>query len=252
MTKPLRVTASVAILIFCLVSLALCVIYVVQLRLERRSEALLNDVGSLKLEVSTGADVMAIVQKYQGFEITDGWNSGCGPYDSSYAAVIRNDSINRIGLRFPILRFAVKPQGAAAQFMLKEGRLHCLIFRVYSFPPHDWKQLTVRAQAYPDQPGLEWPPSVPFGVEYESGNVWIFFTNLRPGATPEERRRAFDFDLSCMRRIGGCVAACEMMPTAWQEYLKKVREGGLTIPRQDLADSRCANRVATEPSPAPN
>ena len=195
---------------------------------------------------------MAIVQKYQGFEITDGWNSGCGPYDSSYAAVIRNDSINRIGMRFPILRFAVKPQGAAAQFMLKEGRLHCLTFRVYSFPPHDRKQLTVQAQAYPDRLGLGWPPSVPFGVEYESGNMWIFFTNLRPGATPEERRRTFDFDLSCMRRIGGCVAACEMMPAAWQEYLKKVREGGLTIPRQDLADPRCANRFATEPTPAPD
>jgi hypothetical protein len=107
-TKPLRVTALVATSILCLVGLALCVIYVAQLRLERRSEALLNDVGSLKLEVSTAADVMAIVQKYQGFGITDGWNSGCGPYDSSYAAVIRNDSINRIGMRFPILRFAVR------------------------------------------------------------------------------------------------------------------------------------------------
>ena len=154
MTRPLRVTALVATSILCLVGLALCVIYVAQLRLERRSDALLNDVGSLKLEVSTTADVMAIVQKYQGFEITDGWNSGCGPYDSSYAAVIRNDSINRIGMRFPILRFAVKPQGAAAQFMLEEGHLHCLTFRVYSFPPHDWKQLTVQAQAYPDRPGL--------------------------------------------------------------------------------------------------
>jgi hypothetical protein len=179
-TKPLRVTALVATSILCLVGLALCVIYVAQLRLERRSEALLNNVGSLKLEVSTAADVMAIVQKYQGFEITDGWNSGCGPYDFSYAAVIRNDSINRIGMRFSVLRFAVKPQGAAAQFMLKEGRLHCLIFRVYSFPPHDWKQLTVQAQAYPDQPGLGWPPSVPFGVEYDSGNVWNFLRTSGP------------------------------------------------------------------------
>lgn len=250
--KLLRVTVLFATSIFCLIALALCVVHILQLRIERRAEALLNDVRSLRLESSTSADVMAIVHKYQGFEDIGGWNSGCGPYDSSYSVRIANDSINRIGLRFPFLQFAVKPQGVVASFMLKQDRLHCLIFTVGSYPPHDWKQLMVEAHAYPAASGVLWPSSKPFVVEYGGGNVWIFFANLRPGATAEELRLTFDFNLSCMRRFGGCVAACELMPTAWQEYRKKARERGLTIPPNELDDSRCVNRVGTATSPPPD
>jgi hypothetical protein len=249
--KLLRVLAVLAISIFCLLAVALFIVHILQLRVERQAEVLLNDVRSLRLEISTSADVMAIVHKYQGFEDIDGGNSSCA-YDSSYSVRIANDSINRIGLRFPSLQLVVKPQGVVASFMLNQGRLHCMTYTVGSYPPHDWKELTVKAQAYPTAPGVLWPLSKPFVVEYGGGNVWYFFANLKPDTTPEELKLTFNFDLSCIARIGGCVAACELMPTAWQEYQKKARERGLTIPRHELDDSRCVNRVGTDTTPTPD
>jgi len=241
--KLLRIASVSLVLIFAAVAFALCIIHVVLLRVERRAEALLNDVRTLRLETSTSTDVMAIVHKYQGFEDSSGWNSGCGPYDSSCSVRIANDSINRIGLRYPFLQFALKPQGVGASFMLNQGRLHCMTYAVESYPPHDWKKLIVRAQAYPDSHRVAWPSSDTFGVDYGSGKVWIFFANLKPGATPEELDLTFDFDLSCIARFGGCGAACELMPAAWLEYQKKAEERGLHIPRHELSDRRCVNRV---------
>jgi hypothetical protein len=250
--KLVRATALVAFAIFCSLAVALCVIYVLQSRVERRADALLNGVRTLRLEISTSTDVMAIVHKYQGFEFIGGWNSGCGPYESSYSVRIANDSINRLGLRFSFLQFAVKPQGVVASFMLNQDRLHCMMFSVESYPPHDWKRLMVEAHAYPAAPGVLWPSSDPFGVEYDGGKFWYFFANLKPGATPEELKLTFNFDLSCIARIGGCVAACELMPTAWLEYEKKAHERGLRIPRHELDDGRCVNRVGTDSSPLPD
>ena len=203
----------------------------------------MNDVRSLRLEESTAADIVSIVEKYHGGE-NGGSDSRCAPYDSSYFVRVANDSINSIGLRFPFLRFAFKPQGVVAVFILNRGRLRCMSYTVGSYPPHDWKELMVEAQALPEVQGISWPLSRPFDVEYVGGNVWHFRTNLKPGARPEELRLAFDFDLSCLGRFGGCVAACELMPAAWTEYEKKAEERGSEIPRHELNDKRCLKSSA--------
>jgi len=251
--KLVRATALVPFAIVCLIPGASCVIYVLQLRVERRAEALLNDVRSLRLEDSTAADVLSVVQKYHGSASAGGRDAfGCDAWDASYSIRIANDALNSIGLRYPFLRFAVNPQGVVATFMVNQGRLHCMWYRFASFPPHDWKQLVVEVHANPAWAGISWPLSKPFVVEYPSGKMWFFFVNLKPAATAEELRLAFDFNLSCMRRVGGCVAACELMPTAWPEYLKRAQERGLTIPRHELDDSRCVNRVGTDTIPTPD
>lgn len=251
MNKLLRI-AAVALLCSFGVLVAGCIVHLLQVLVERRAEALLNDVRSLRLEESTAADVVSIVEKYRGNESGGGWNSRCGPYDSSYFVRVANDSINRIGLRFPFLRFALKPQGVVATFMLNLGRLRCMSYSVGSYPPHDWKELLVEAQAFPEVQGISWSLPTPFDVEYGGGNVWHFRTNLKPGAKPEELRLAFDFDLSCLGRFGGCVAACELMPTAWVEYEKKAEERGLEIPRHELNDKRCVNSSVLNRTAAPD
>jgi hypothetical protein len=251
--KPVRATALVAFAIFCLLAVALCFNYVLQLRLERHAEALLNDVRSLRLEVSTAAEVRSMVEKYHGSASAGGRDAfGCDVWDASYSIRIVNDALDSVGLRYPFLRFAVKPQGVEATFMVNQGRLHCMWYRFASFPPHDWKQLVVEVQANSAAPGILWASSKPFVVEYPSGKTWFFFVNLKPDATEEELRLAFDFNLSCMRRFGGCGAACELMPTAWQEYLKKAQERSLTIPRHELDDGRCVNRVGTDTTSTPD
>lgn len=213
MNKVVRIAVVSGFSCLGLLAVVLCAVHILQLRVERRADALLNDVRSLRLEESTAADVLSLVEKYHGRENIGGSNSDCGPYDSSYSVRLADDAINRVGLRFPFLRFAVKPQGVVATFMISQGRLHCMRYSVASFPPHDWKELIVEARAYPAAPGISWTLPSPFVVEYVGGNAWIFFVNLKPSATAAELRLAFDFNLSCMSRFGGCAAACELMPT---------------------------------------
>lgn len=242
MTKLRRVALACAVSVLSLLALSLCVVHVVQLRVERRAEALLNEVRSLRLEESTAADVHSLVERYHGIQGVGGRNSGsCDRFDTSYSIRIANDALNSVGLRYSFLRFAIKPQGVVADFMLNEGRLHCMLYTFASFPPHDWKELRVEAHAYPAAPRISWPLSKPFVVDYGSGNDWVFFVNLKPGATPEELKRAFDFNLSCMGRFGGGAAACEVMPTAWKQYQEYARERGIRIPRHELEDKRCVN-----------
>ncbi len=93
---------------------------------------------------------------------------------------------------------------------------------------------------------ISWSLSTPFDVEYVGGNVWQFFANLKLGAKPEELKLAFDFGLSCLGRFGGCAAACELMPAAWMEYEKKAEERNLEIPRHELNNKRCVNRLSTQ------
>jgi hypothetical protein len=73
-------------------------------------------------------------------------------------------------------------------------------------------------------------------------NIRSFNTRITTDATPYEARRAFNFDLSCLTRFGGCRAGCEVMPSAWLDYQEKAKEKGEAVPADELADPRCKNR----------
>jgi hypothetical protein len=48
--------------------------------------------------------------------------------------------------------------------------------------------------------------------------IAVFIT---PEATEQQRDAAFDFDLSCSSRFGGCPEPCELMPAAWKEAVRR-------------------------------
>ncbi|MGB8837614.1 MAG: hypothetical protein WCC67_12760, partial [Candidatus Acidiferrales bacterium] len=70
-----------------------------------------------------------------------------------------------------------------------------------------------------------------------------YFHDLSASVTtlggPKDHQRAFDFDLSCLSRLGGCRGVCELMPSAWIDYQKKAQEKGLDLPADELADPYC-------------
>jgi len=41
--------------------------------------------------------------------------------------------------------------------------------------------------------------------------------HLRPGATAEQIRRAFDINFQCLTGLRGCQHVCELMPSAWED-----------------------------------
>jgi hypothetical protein len=67
--------------------------------------------------------------------------------------------------------------------------------------------------------------------------------HLRPGATPEQIRRAFDFNFQCLTGLRGCQHVCEFMPSAWGDLPLEKRlhhaDG-----HENLIDSECRTALA--------
>ena len=61
---------------------------------------------------------------------------------------------------------------------------------------------------------------------------------LNTGATPEEKRRAYDINFDCLTSVRECRKACELMPSAWREQVQRHRTEGRP-PLREESDARC-------------
>jgi hypothetical protein len=70
--------------------------------------------------------------------------------------------------------------------------------------------------------------------------------HLRPDATTEEIRRAFDFNLRCLTGLRECQHVCEFMPSAWKDL---PLENRLRYPdgREIAIDSECRAALTRQP-----
>jgi hypothetical protein len=65
---------------------------------------------------------------------------------------------------------------------------------------------------------------------------------LSPAASPEERRKGFDLNFSCLTALRECRHVCETMPTAWKD-LPSERHIRYSDGREKLANSECRERI---------
>jgi hypothetical protein len=223
------------------------VIGVLQFRAARRAETLLDEVRSLRIGESGIVDVRKIVERYQGVG-DESSTPFCDQRDFSYHVMVANYFLNDLGTRYPGLRFALRPRGVLAIFMVKEGKLCYLQYSVGTFPGNIPWELSMRATISSQAKGKAGQvESSPYRTRYRSGNVWIFDVEASSEATSEQLQHALDFDLSCLSRFGGCGGACEVMPSAWRDYKERAREEGIPLPPYELDDPRC--RDSSKPGP---
>ena len=62
-------------------------------------------------------------------------------------------------------------------------------------------------------------------------------------ATDEERDAAYNFDLSCLSSLQGCRALCEIMPSVWNEAIRRSRNNEISLPKDELENPRCAKAL---------
>jgi hypothetical protein len=233
---PLKFLRWLAGSVFVVAAVLSCLIFAIQSRNRRRAENLLRDVQTIHVGKSTTEDVTNLLRNYRdtGYPAS---SSMCPSADSSYSVRIANDSLNQLGMKFPKLRkIGLKPWGVVAMFLLEHGKVCYFEYSFGLMRSEQWKELIVEVAAPPRVPGEEFEPYFP---QYLGGKAIRFTTLVYPEATLDQRRRAFDLDLSCLTQVGGCTNACEMMPAAWPDYLKEAREEGANLPADELADSRC-------------
>jgi hypothetical protein len=84
------------------------------------------------------------------------------------------------------------------------------------------------------------PDLAPYAVSLGSmkGTQYVR-SKVTTKATDGQAQRAFNLDLNCLTRLGGCRLRCEVMPSAWLDYQKEAKEKGWDLPPDELADPRC-------------
>jgi hypothetical protein len=230
--------------ISCLILIALgtCLVYVVNLRTERRAQALLNDARTLELGKSTEADVRRILTRYGESE---GHASGfCDPlHETSHMVDISNPYLNLMGGETRALRpFGNRFWHVSVFFVTSHGYVCAVLYRVQAALPHGVREVAIDLRYIDANHAGE-----PYGVSnyIYKDLLWTRIT-VTPQATEEQRNHAFDFDLSCLTGHVGCQAGCEITPSAWIDYQSNAYASGTPIgPEELIEDHKC--KKATDP-----
>jgi hypothetical protein len=207
-----------------------CASYVANYRAAAKARSLLKDVRSLQPGKTTSAQVQQIVRRY-GATSNRFWILKCesaNPHWKPYATTVQSTMLNWIGEYDLIHNSRRLRQFGATQWIVavsfgidEEGRLSCINFDVRSVPLH---HDAVYASAYYSQPYSS-SDTRTYDVSYTGVHyVQALRAGATTNATPEQVKRAFDFDPSCLTQIGGCQTACQVMPSAWLDFEREARQ----------------------------
>jgi hypothetical protein len=250
MTGPWR---GVIWVLGCLALLAAAVesaSYIANYRAAAEAVRLLRDVRTLEVGRTTGKQVQQLVRTYGGDVGQRFWPVECGsvsPQRRAYAVDIQSKLLNRIG-EYDRLHDTGFRQFGATQWWVdasfgidSRGYLSCIDVYFRSEPAHSESLHLDATYHLPYSPSDMMAYRVGYrGVHY----VQSFGASATTNATPEQKRHAFDFDLSCLKRIGGCRLACRVMPLAWGDYEREARHQKAPLaPDQlrELNDPHCEN-----------
>jgi hypothetical protein len=211
-----------------------CVVFGIQFDNRKKAELLLKGVETIYVGRSTESDVRNVIQSIGG-NTEPAQSSASAP---SYNVWIANAYLNQLGSSFPVLRrLGLEPWGVSATFQIEQGKVRSFDYSLGLLRSCQCKELRVGVSAPAANSDVTHASYFP---RYSTGKFVEFSTMVYPNATQAERQRAFDLDLSCLTRFGGCSRACEIISSAWGDYLKRARDEDLHLPDDELSDPRCA------------
>jgi hypothetical protein len=215
--------------------LALSVVFVLNLRAERQAVSLLQAVRTLRIGHSTEADVQRLVRRYGG-EAGGDYSGLCPSPERTHTILIGSDKLNSLGERAAWLRpFGNRVWWVAVGVVMSHGTVCWISWNVRADSSHNYTVLSLQTDSVQG-----YPADKPYDVS--AGTVSYFRrirVQLSTDAPPESFNHAFDYDLSCLARLGGCRTTCEVMPSAWVDYQKEAHERGWPLPPEELGDRHC-------------
>ena len=226
-----------------IVPLALCgfgygSIFLAKAQVRERAGSLLRDVRRLRAGFSKSADVEAIAQRYAAEP--KGAASDCPSADRTYSISIASNAMTKLSVRFPGLeRTVLRPVGASALILLERGAVCYVDYGVGTVTAVDDQDLEASTTVTHDASGLLEGSQYRVRMSVLRGRIHRLDVRIGSAPTEEQREHAFDYDLSCLTRLQGCQAVCELMPSAWLDYQKERRAEGWTLPAEDANDPYC-------------
>lgn len=160
------------------------------------SNAFLSDVRKLHLGQSTYDDVLRIHAKYKSRALVDG--DGCNTNSCTIDFSDDNKWLYYFGL-VPGARFS-------ASLAVKQGVLVKIGLSLNSDPHYDAS--TDETLADPDT-----SPYEVGGKKLLSGRAYSYvWARITSAATPDEREKAYAFNMACLTKLGGCKNSNEILP----------------------------------------
>lgn len=192
MTNRKRIIAMVFMLLFvCLVGIAVQVVH-----RRKTARAFLTEAAALQLRVATLAQVEQLANRYGGHvEPSSCTSEGC-----AYFFSFDNGWLHRLRLA-PYTRLTCTLGVADGVVVFR---------RVF---------LTSGNSAFygafiEERPSLTAGLREPFDLSRQwSGAPWRVYVNLTPAATLEQHRAAYNLNLDCLSRVGGCENAQRLLPS---------------------------------------
>jgi hypothetical protein len=215
----------------------------VNLYKRKQAERLLREIQQLHVGQTTLEDIGVLLQRYS-YETGTNYSSHCPMAHASYSIQITSHHTSLSSHR---LLEPIRPQqwGAGADLLFERGNLCYVSYRVeVEIAPREqelrWTAETtlVDERPLPSDSGSmsSWYRDHPY-YWLRSGiirNYAKFLQSTVTGqATELEKRRAFDFDLSCLTSRAGCHKLCEVMPSAWEDYTVFLAGEGMQMDETD-------------------
>jgi hypothetical protein len=211
-------------------------IFSVEWRRRELAQELCADVQRLHVGATTDAEVQSLSRKYKGTYTNSGSDQ------PAYYLLSIWSPLFIVGQQHYALP-GRRTWGAQAYLPVKDRHLSMAYFWLSSSRSNGL-ELSGSARLTGSQPF-----GAPEGVTYHVRQAHLtgpptesLIVELSPAATPQERRKGFDFNFSCLTGFRECRHVCELMPTAWKDLPKDSR-----IQHNDgqdkVMDSECRERV---------
>jgi len=167
---------------------------------QRDAKRCLHDVLMLRVGESSFQDVMRMARPYASHRLT--YPPACGPEECELTFTFQNKWPAKLRLA-PLVGLMIK-------VVVSKGTMQSLGANLLEY---DDSQLMFEARvSESSKEAMNVPEAFRFACPDPSG----VFVSLTPNATMEERQRAFDFNLDCLSKLGGCNGASEYVPPMWK------------------------------------
>jgi len=203
----------------------------------RQADSLVRAVQGVELNRSTAEDVRRILAR-TGRPVSHSVLNLCDVNDDDYYVRAANPILNWLSQRVNIASpFKNRYWTVGTSIVVSHG--HACAVRIYVFvlPEHGAISAVVSYEPGFPSPYLTPDPYV-VSIRKYKGDDWLE-VKVTSSAAEIQRRNAFGFDFTCLRRFGGCQSACELLPPAWADYRIKARQEGWALPVDEAADVRC-------------
>jgi hypothetical protein len=212
-------------------------IFLLQRSAQKQASALLRETELVRVGETTSEDLARTVKHLNAYDAKVYSASICPEADVVYGAVAGNFKANEIIRRFRFLgAIGLQPWTAGAMFWVSQNKVCSFQYEFDTLRNTDRKQMAIGVESSRSTPAA----GAPYIPRISAGSRYLDFTVLLyPEATPAERSRAFDFDFSCATSVAGCKNPCQIIRSAWPDFVVEAKERDPSLTPIDIDDPIC-------------